>query len=130
MAKQAGHYRGRHFTEWVERVKQLKREGALEEAEALLWGLVTAAEEESRSEGWLALAPWYYSQLAIIYRKQKLYDKEIAILQRYLDAESLTREMRRESAHGEMVKPPGRHAEQMMKRLVKARSLAARQQRS
>ena len=29
------------------------------------------------------VAPWYYEQLAIIYRKQKRYVDEVTILQRY-----------------------------------------------
>ena len=60
--------RGRHYTEWVEPVKQLKREGRLKEAEALLVECVDAVEAEASVEG-SSVAPWYYEQLGIVYRK-------------------------------------------------------------
>jgi hypothetical protein len=60
--------RGRHYTEWVEPVKQLKREGRLKEAEALLLECVDAVEAEASVEG-SPVAPWYYEQLGVVYRK-------------------------------------------------------------
>jgi tetratricopeptide (TPR) repeat protein len=48
---QAGLVRRRHYTEWVEPVKQLKREGRLKEAEALLLECVDAVEAEAGVEG-------------------------------------------------------------------------------
>ena len=77
----AGYVRGRHFTEYVEAVKQLKRERRHEEAIALLLELVEATEAEAQAEGYGA-APWYYVQLAIIYRKDRRFDDEVAILER------------------------------------------------
>lgn len=81
---EAGTVRGRHYTEHVETVKQLRREGSVEEAEQLLLELVDATEAESRSNGpdW-GVAPWYYEQLAILYRKQGSAENEVAILERY-----------------------------------------------
>jgi len=82
--KDAGTVDGDHYTDHVERVKQLKREQRYEEAIELLSKLVDATENESKEagEGW-GVAPWYYEQLAIIYRKEKRYDDEVAILERY-----------------------------------------------
>ncbi len=41
-----------------------------------------ATEEESSIEDF-GVPPWYYEQLAIIYRKQKNYHKEVSILERF-----------------------------------------------
>lgn len=68
-----------HFTDATDTVKQLKREGRLEEAESLLLWCVGETEKESR----YGVAPWYYEQLAIIYRKQGRTEDEVAILERY-----------------------------------------------
>jgi len=78
----AGLVDGKHYTEYVELVKQLKRQGKLDRAEALLLRLITAVEEEAEAENWI-VAPWYYEQLAIIYRKQKDETKELEILKRF-----------------------------------------------
>ena len=78
----AGLVRGRHYTTYVDEVRQLKSLGQVEAAERLLLELVVATEAESRTEGW-GVAPWYYEQLAILYAKQKDSTKEIAILERY-----------------------------------------------
>ena len=78
-----GYYNDRHYTTYVEEVKNLKRNGKLIEAERLLLELIKATEEENNIED-LGVAPWYYEQLAIIYRKQKDYTKEITILERFV----------------------------------------------
>ena len=80
--RKEGYVNGKHFTECVETVKQLKRAGKLDEAEALLLKLVDATEAES-NKGAGGVAPWYYEQLAIIYRKQNRLESEISILKRY-----------------------------------------------
>lgn len=82
MTSEAGDYRGRHYTEWVATVKQLKRDGELDEAERLLRGLIGATEAESRATS-TGVAPWYYEQLAIIYRKWGDLRAELAVLERY-----------------------------------------------
>jgi tetratricopeptide (TPR) repeat protein len=75
----------RHYTDTVETVKQLKREKKHDEAIELLLKAVNATENESKEfEGW-GVAPWYYEQLAIIYRKEKMYHKEVEILERYVN---------------------------------------------
>lgn len=47
-------YKGRHYTEYVDDVKRLKRDGRVDDVESLLLMLVEATEEEDRYErmGW------------------------------------------------------------------------------
>ncbi|PYE30274.1 hypothetical protein DFP83_1207 [Idiomarina fontislapidosi] len=82
--RKGGSVDGEHYTDSVEQVKQLKREGRNQEAIEVLLRSVYATESESKfaGEGW-GVAPWYYEQLAILYRKEKLYHKEVEILERY-----------------------------------------------
>ena len=74
---------GRHYTEWVETVKQLKREDRLDDAIQLLRQCADAAEDEAVASD-SAVAYGYFEQLAICFRKQKDFDAEIAILERIL----------------------------------------------
>jgi|Deesub1362A_J573_1020465.scaffolds.fasta_scaffold03466_2 hypothetical protein len=62
---------GRHYTDYVEEIKHLKRTGRLEEAEKLLLKLIEAVEHGAcvTNQG---VAPWNYDQLAIIYRKRRI----------------------------------------------------------
>jgi hypothetical protein len=99
---------GRHYTEYVEQVKQLKREVRYNEAERLLLELVDATEAENRVER-RGVAPWYYEQLAIIYRKLGERRKEVEILERYAGQQ-----------HGRGAVP------ELLHRLEKARALAQR----
>ena len=78
-----GCWNGRHFTTYVADVEALKREGRLAEAEELLLELVAATEAEDELVK-MGVAPWYYEQLAIIYRKCKEPAKEVAILELFL----------------------------------------------
>jgi len=78
----------------------------VEEAEALLVKLVNATEEENEVEK-AGVAPWYYEELAKIYRKEKDYAKEVSILKRFA-----------KQRHGRGVKP-----EKLIKRLEKAKTL-------
>ena len=50
--------------------------------EKLLFALIKTLEDESIVENF-GVAPWYYEELAKIYRKQKEYAREIAILERF-----------------------------------------------
>ena len=77
-----GFVEGRHYTGYVEGVRALRRKNEVAAAEELLLKLIDAVEAEARAEGW-GVAPWYYEQLAILYRKQNARDKERAILERY-----------------------------------------------
>jgi len=80
--KKPGFFNGRHFTTFVEEVKQLKRDGKIDELEKLLWNLVYSIEEEDKINKW-GVAPWYYEELAKLFRKSKDYKSEIIILSRY-----------------------------------------------
>ncbi len=102
-----GYYNGKHYTEYVETIKILRREGQEDAAEKLLLKLLDAIEAKAISEG-CGVAPWYYEQLAIIYRKQKNYLKEIEILERFA-----------KQKHAPGASPP-----RLLERLEKARKLA------
>jgi tetratricopeptide (TPR) repeat protein len=125
--KVAGSDNGVHYTDNVELIKQLKRDKKYDEAIEILLKSVELTEKESKkanakpvhedkyaflSEGrtttW-GVAPWYYEQLAIIYRKQKRYAEEVSILERY------------ES----QPKAPGVGPMKLAERLINARELLA-----
>jgi|Deesub1362A_J573_1020465.scaffolds.fasta_scaffold08724_2 tetratricopeptide (TPR) repeat protein len=80
MAK-PGFIGGKHYTEYTNDIETLKRAGRLDEAEKLLLKLLEAIEARATGAG---VAPWYYEQLAIIYRKRKDYAAEVSILERYM----------------------------------------------
>lgn len=73
---------GVHYLELVEPIKQLKREGRLNEALVLCYKAIEAAE---RDRGGREPAPWYTEQAAIVHRKLGQKDEEIAVLKRWLD---------------------------------------------
>jgi len=77
-----GYCRGRHFTSYCEQVKQLKRDGKLEDAEELLLSLIDATEAESDAT-LRPPPPWYCDQLRIVYRKMKRPQEAIDIMVRY-----------------------------------------------
>ena len=89
----------------VNAVKAAKREGSIAEAVALLKREVVRQEAESRLSG-LGVAPWYYEQLAIIYRKHGLRGEEREILERY----------------ERQIKAPGVGPARLAERLAKIRS--------
>ncbi|MFO1163401.1 MAG: hypothetical protein U1E60_31515 [Reyranellaceae bacterium] len=62
---------GRHYAEFVDEVKQLRRDGDLDAAAGLLLRLVEAVEREAAIPlaGRVAVPPWYHRQLASVYRK-------------------------------------------------------------
>lgn len=103
-----GYYQGRHYTTYVNDVTAFKRSGDTEAAERLLRALVDATEAESRAKG-EGVAPWYYEELAKLYRERKDYPAEVAILERF-----------EHQPHAPGVKPP-----QLLERLAKARALLA-----
>ena len=125
--KEAGSDNGIHYTDNVELIKQLKRDQKYDEAIEVLLKSVELTENESKkassipvhedkfsflSEGrsttW-GVAPWYYEQLAIIYRKQKRFAEEVSILERYAS----------------QPKAPGVGPKKLAERLIKARALLA-----
>lgn len=101
--------RGRHYTTYTDEVKTLRRHGQDDSAEKLLLELLEVVEAEASAQGW-GVAPWYYEQLAIIYRKRKDSSAEVAVLERYAAA-----------PHA-----PGAGPERLRERLEKARQRAAR----
>lgn len=74
---------GRHYLETVEPIKQLKREGKLDEALELCYAAIEGAEADRDGR---EPAPWYTEQAAIIHRKRGEYAQEVAVLRRWLDA--------------------------------------------
>lgn len=108
MAK-AGLVDGRHYTTYIDEIRSLKRAADYPAAEGLLLRCIAATEAESRSEGW-CVAPGYYRELAIVYRKQGRLADEANILGRY------KREALRDNAFG------GKLAE----RLAKVRAMLDR----
>lgn len=76
--------RGRHYTDWVDAVKALKRSGHQEQARDLLVELCAAAEAEATVTG-QAIPPWYFEQCAIVCRKLRDTNDEAAVLKRYID---------------------------------------------
>ena len=76
-----GMVEGVHYLELVEPIKQLKREGALEDALTLCYAAIEG--EENGREG-RPPAPWYTEQAAIIHRKLGQKEQEIAVLERWL----------------------------------------------
>ncbi len=103
-----GYYRGRHYTSYVEDVKALKRSGDTDAAARLLLAMLDAVEAEGRAkrEG---VAPWYYEELAKLYRERKDCAAEVATLERF-----------QHQRHAPGAKPP-----QLLERLEKARALLA-----
>jgi hypothetical protein len=101
--KKAGSDNGVHYTDKIELIKQLKRDKKYDEAIEVLLKCVELTENESKkanskpvsvledsfsllsalSTSTWGVAPWYYEQLSIVYRKQKKYAEEVAILVRY-----------------------------------------------
>ena len=77
--------RGRPHSEWYAEVQRLERVGDEAAAVALLLEICDATEAESRTDGY-GVAPAAYERLAVLYRKRKDRDAEIAILERYAAA--------------------------------------------
>ena len=102
-----GYIDGRHFVTYVNDVNNLKRIGNLDEAERLLLRIIVVMEKLSKenNEG---VGPYYYEELANIYRKRKEFEKEVTILKRFSYQK-----------HGRGVGP-----KKLLERLEKAKALA------
>jgi len=79
------------------------------EQERIFIAMVEETEADDAKNGW-GVAPGWYQKLAILYRKQKRYDDEVAILERY--------EAQR--------KAPGALPKKLAERLIKARAIRDR----
>lgn len=79
--------RGRHYTEWVPTLDELRSRGADHENEylALLLEIIDATEREAAYSG-LEPAPGYSIRAAVVYRRRGDIDAEIAVLERWLRA--------------------------------------------
>lgn len=99
--------RGRDFVEWVETIKQLRREGNNEEAFVLLSECIDAGERDAKAHGYQP-PYWYTEQAAIILRKRGDLAAEVAALERFLAA-----------------CPHGQPQLDMAERLIKARAKLA-----
>lgn len=97
-----------HYTEHVPRIKWLESNGRSDDAIEKLLELVDQVERESRAKR-SGVAPWYYEQLAIQYRRKKMFDEELAILERY----------------EKQTKAPGAGAKKLADRLAKIRAKRA-----
>ncbi len=78
---EVGMVRGVHYLQLVEPIKQLKRDGRMEDALVLCYSAIQGAEAAREGR---APAPWYTEQAAIIHRKLDQRDDEIAVLRRWL----------------------------------------------
>lgn len=79
---QRGMYKGIHYLQLVEPIKQLKRENRLEEALALCYQAIKGAEQDRDGR---EPAPWYTEQAAIVHRKLGQHQEEMAVLERWLN---------------------------------------------
>jgi hypothetical protein len=104
----AGYVRGRHYTEWTEYIRALKRSGELEAALELLYECIEAAE---RDRGGREPAPWYTHAAAVMHRKRGEIHLEVAVMERWERACP-------PSEHG-----PGAMQAKIADRLEKARQL-------
>jgi hypothetical protein len=103
-------FRFSHYTEAVDTIRELKRSDQQEDLEQLLLWCVDATEAESKAQG-IGVAPFYYEELAKLYRKQKRHQHEVAILERFAL-----------QPHAPGVKPP-----KLLDRLQRARELASKE---
>jgi len=80
--RSASSFKGKHYSDYVEEVKELKRRGENDKAIQLLLDLLDPVENESSMRR-QPPAPGYYEELAILYRKEKDNASEVKILERY-----------------------------------------------
>ena len=111
MPEQPGYIDGKHYTEYLDSINGLKRAQRTDDAIELLLNCVDATEAEDRVTQW-GVAPEYYEQLAILYRKEKRFRDEVSILERF----SMQR------------KAPGALLPKLEVRLAKAKELLAKNQ--
>jgi len=102
---------GTPLPDWLDVVKFLVKDGRPEEALRLVHVLIEAAEEEARLSK-REPAPAYTERAAMIYRKQRRYTEEIAIIERW------------EAACPPDQRGPGAGQERLARRLERARALS------
>ena len=84
LIKKSCQFQGRHYSSYVDEALELKRRGLDSKLETLLIHLIEATEAEDRISRY-GVAPWYYEELAKLYRRKKDYLSETMILVRYAD---------------------------------------------
>lgn len=82
LIKKAEEVEGRHFSSFVSNVRLLKKLGKTKQLEILLNRLIDAIEAGDNISHY-GVAPWYYEELAKLYRRNKDYAKEVEILERF-----------------------------------------------
>ena len=109
-----GYVNGEHYDTVMERAKVLVRDGKVEDADSLVDAAFTAFEASSRIGLSLTqpdtVPPANYRDFAVLYRKQKDYAREVAILERYMCLPHAS----------------GKMPAELQERLEKARVLAAK----
>ena len=80
--QQPGYYLGKHYTAYIQQMRDLKKEEKHSQLETLLINLIAATESEAYHQQCLA-APAYYEELAILYRKLHRDADERAVLERF-----------------------------------------------
>jgi tetratricopeptide (TPR) repeat protein len=105
--------RGREFPGWVEPIEELKRQERHSEALELLMECIEAAEMDEQR---IFPAPWYSWQAAVIFRKQREYQKEVEVLERWVNALPAIYDLSKWGAS----------ARRMFPRLERAREIARR----
>lgn len=103
--------RGMDFVEWVEPIKQMRRNEDDGAALQVLMECIEAAERDAVANGWQP-PPWYTEQASIILRKQGDHVGEVVLLERFLAA-----------------CPDGAPQPDIAERLIKARAKAEKNER-
>lgn len=83
-ALRSGNLTGYTPLELIEPIKQLKREKRWEEALTLLYAAIEKEEAAHKLESRQMPAPWFTEHAAIVHRRLKQHDEEVAVLKRYL----------------------------------------------
>jgi len=76
------HHRGRPTKRYTAEIRELKQTGEASELLDRLQELVDASEAQDAERG-DGVCPWYYAQLATIYRESERYVDELKTLQRF-----------------------------------------------
>ncbi len=77
-----GMYHGKLYSTYCDEITGLIHDKKFEQAKVLLLEIIEIIEIESKAKN-NGVAPWYYEQLANIFKKEKQIDSEIQILERY-----------------------------------------------
>lgn len=83
---EAGKVDGRHYAEFVPEVQALLKAGDEDAAAGLLLRLIDAVEREAQIQiaGCTGVPPWYFEQLAAIYKKRGMAAERGRLIQRQM----------------------------------------------